>query len=53
MLPPDDRLAICFTHVAYRLHERFSALDTGIYSFAACDRETLESGFVAQAGVFR
>ncbi|MFL5267937.1 MAG: D-2-hydroxyacid dehydrogenase [Stellaceae bacterium] len=42
MLPPYDRLAICFAHAAYRLHERFSALDTGISSFAVRDRETLE-----------
>ena len=33
MLPPKDKLSICFAHVAYRLHERFSALDTGIGSF--------------------
>jgi phosphoglycerate dehydrogenase-like enzyme len=42
MLPPDDKLAICFAHVAYRMREPFSALDTGIYSFAACDPDTLE-----------
>ena len=42
MLPPDDKLTICFAHVAYLLHERFSALDTGINSFAARDPETLE-----------
>ncbi len=43
MLPPDDKLAICFAHVAYQLHERFSALDTGINSFAVRDHETLEN----------
>jgi D-2-hydroxyacid dehydrogenase (NADP+) len=43
MLPPSDRLAICFAHVAYRLHERFAALDTGIASFAVRDGATLES----------
>ena len=42
MLPPNDKLTICFAHVAYQLHERFSALDTGINSFAARDPETLE-----------
>jgi len=42
MLPPDDKLAICFAHVAYQLHERFSALDTGIGSFAVSDLGTLE-----------
>jgi phosphoglycerate dehydrogenase-like enzyme len=41
MFPASDKLAICFAHVAYRLHERFSALDTGINSFAVRDPETL------------
>jgi len=43
MLPPNDKLAICFAHVAYQLHERFSALNTGIDSFAVRDPETLET----------
>ena len=42
MLPPNDKLAICFAHVAYQLHERFSGLDTGIRSIAVRDFETLE-----------
>lgn len=42
MIPASDELAICFAHVAYRLHERFSALATGIGSFAVRDPETLE-----------
>jgi D-2-hydroxyacid dehydrogenase (NADP+) len=42
MLPPDDKLSICFAHVAYRMHERFSALNTGSNSFAVRDPETLE-----------
>ena len=42
MLPPNDKLAICFAHVAYRLHERFSVLNTGINSFAVRDSKTLE-----------
>jgi phosphoglycerate dehydrogenase-like enzyme len=50
MLPPDDELTICFAHVAYQLHERFSALDTGISSFAVRDAETLE-GRVDEADV--
>ncbi|HVB16930.1 MAG TPA: D-2-hydroxyacid dehydrogenase [Stellaceae bacterium] len=41
MIPPKDRLSICFAHVAYRLQERFSALGTGIGSAAAGDPETL------------
>jgi phosphoglycerate dehydrogenase-like enzyme len=43
MLPPDNRLAICFAHVAYRLSERFSALENGIASFGVRDREALIS----------
>src|SRR5260370_7843734 len=42
MLPPNDKLTICFAHVAYHLHERFSALEAGIDSFAVRDSETLE-----------
>ena len=42
MLPPNDKLAICFAHVAYQLHERFSALDTGINSFAVRDPQTVK-----------
>ena len=42
MLPAKDKIAICFAHVAYRLHERFSALDTGIGSFAVRNPEALE-----------
>ena len=43
MLPPDDKPTICFAHVVYQLHERFSGLDTGIGSFAVRDLETLEN----------
>jgi len=42
MLPPSNKLSICFAHVAYQLHERFAALDTGIGSFAVRDPATLE-----------
>jgi phosphoglycerate dehydrogenase-like enzyme len=42
MLPSSDKLSICFAHVAYRLHERFSSLGTGIGSFAVRDGNTLE-----------
>jgi len=41
MIAPADKIVICFAHVAYRLHERFSALDTGINSFAVRDPEIL------------
>ena len=33
MLPPSDRLTICFAHGAYRLAERFARRDTGIAHF--------------------
>jgi len=42
MLPPKDKLTICFAHVAYQLHQRFLALDTGIDSFEVRDAGTLE-----------
>jgi D-2-hydroxyacid dehydrogenase (NADP+) len=43
MLPAKDELVICFAHAAYRLHERFSTLGTGIRSFTVRDPETLHS----------
>lgn len=42
MLPPNDRLTICFAHVAYRLQERFAARATGIASFEARELAELE-----------
>jgi phosphoglycerate dehydrogenase-like enzyme len=42
MLPPKNEISICFAHVAYRLQERFSALETGIAGFAVRDPETLQ-----------
>ena len=41
MIPPAEKIVICFVHVAYQLHERFSPLKTGINSFAVRDPETL------------
>ena len=41
MIPPRDTLTICFAHVAYQLHERFSTLNTGISSFPVRDAEAL------------
>ncbi len=41
MLLP-DKPVICFAHVAYRLHERFSELATGLASFAVRDPESLK-----------
>ena len=41
MIPPADKIVVCFAHVTYRLHERFSSFETGINSFAVQDPETL------------
>jgi phosphoglycerate dehydrogenase-like enzyme len=41
MIPPQDKLSICFAHVAYRLHERFALQNTGIASFEVRDLDTL------------
>ena len=43
LLPDKDRLTICFAHVAYQLHERFSTLGTGIAGFPVRETETLEA----------
>ncbi|HEU0156627.1 MAG TPA: D-2-hydroxyacid dehydrogenase [Stellaceae bacterium] len=50
MLPPENEIAICFAHVAYRLEERFAALATGIASFEVRDPESLDRR-VAEADV--
>ena len=42
MLPPRDRLTICFAHIAYQLQLRFDARQTGIASFEVRDRAELE-----------
>src|SRR5258706_14679590 len=43
MLPPKDRLTICFAHVAYRLRERFLARNSGISSFEVRSLDELEN----------
>jgi D-2-hydroxyacid dehydrogenase (NADP+) len=42
MLPPRDRLTICFAHVAYRFQERLALRETGLQSFEVRTREELE-----------
>lgn len=37
----ENKLQICFAHVAYQLQERFAALGTGIASFEVRDLDTL------------
>ena len=42
MFPSQDKLTICFAHVAYQLRQCFLALETGIASFEVRDAATLE-----------
>ena len=50
MLPPKDRLSICFAHVAYQMQARFDARGTGIRCFQVRSREELAAR-VAEADV--
>lgn len=43
MLPPRDRLTICFAHVAYRFAERFALRATGIAHVEARSRAELDA----------
>jgi phosphoglycerate dehydrogenase-like enzyme len=43
MLPPRDRLTICFAHVAYQLQDRFARRRTGLRSVEARSREALQA----------
>lgn len=43
MLPPKDRLTVCFAHVAYRFGERFPLRNTGIAFFEVRTREEMEA----------
>jgi phosphoglycerate dehydrogenase-like enzyme len=42
MLPPKDRLTICFAHVAYEMRARFELRGTGIRCFQVRTREELD-----------
>src|SRR5258707_1667784 len=50
MLPPKDRLTICFAHVAYQLQERFLARQTGIAGLQLRSAAELE-GRIGEADV--
>jgi D-2-hydroxyacid dehydrogenase (NADP+) len=50
MLPPKDRLTICFAHVAYRMQERFALRNTGIASIEVRNRDELDAR-IAEADV--
>lgn len=58
MLPPRDRLTICFAHVAYQLQERFLLRRTGITSFAVrgddeFERRVGEADVVVVSGMWK
>jgi phosphoglycerate dehydrogenase-like enzyme len=42
MLPPKERLTICFAHVAYQFQQRFAPRETGIASFEVHERGELD-----------
>jgi phosphoglycerate dehydrogenase-like enzyme len=42
MIPPRDRLVICFAHAAYQMKACFDALNTGIASFELRDRDEFD-----------
>jgi phosphoglycerate dehydrogenase-like enzyme len=42
LLPPKDRLTICFAHVAYQLEQRWAAREGGVASFEVRDRAALD-----------
>jgi D-2-hydroxyacid dehydrogenase (NADP+) len=42
MLPPKERLTICFAHVAYQLQQRFAVRQSGVASFEVRDRGELD-----------
>lgn len=58
MLPPKDRLTVCFAHVAYQLQERFLLRKTGISSFAVragdeFERRVGEADVVVVSGMWK
>jgi phosphoglycerate dehydrogenase-like enzyme len=42
MIPPKERLVVCFAHAAYQMKTCFEALNTGISSFELRDRDEFE-----------
>ena len=57
MIPPRDKLNICFAHAAYQMKTCFDALNTGIASFevrerAELDRRAHEADVVVASGMW-
>lgn len=50
MLPPSDRLTLCFAHVAYRFGDRFAPRNTGMRFIEVRSREELDAR-IAEADV--
>jgi len=58
MLPPNDELAICFAHVAYRLGERFALRNAGmraieVRSFDDLSARIPEADVLVVSGLWR
>jgi phosphoglycerate dehydrogenase-like enzyme len=43
MLPPKDKLTVCFAHPAYAMQDRFARRNTGIASFQVWNRDDLQA----------
>jgi phosphoglycerate dehydrogenase-like enzyme len=43
-IPPNDKLTVCFAHVAYNFQPQFEKRQTGIRSFQVWNRDELDSG---------
>jgi hypothetical protein len=43
MLPPREKMTICFAHVAYRFADRFALRGTGIDFFEVRNRDDLDA----------
>ena len=57
MIPPRDKLTICFAHAAYQMKSCFDALNTDIASFevrerSELDRRVREADVVAVSGMW-
>jgi phosphoglycerate dehydrogenase-like enzyme len=50
MIPPKDRIRICFAHAAYQMQACFDALNTGIANFELRERDALDRR-IAEADV--
>jgi len=43
VIPPKDKLTLCFAHVAYQMHARFARRDTGMSAFQVWNKAELDT----------